>query len=134
FFFQAEDGIRDFHVTGVQTCALPISCPGRCRRVSWQGDNGFDHPVSGTLLCAGRDVPGLGGRIGCGASVRRRAEEQPGGNREDDHGRPQRFSSSFSLSVAPRAASFTLPTPFCTLPSPCRASPLASCSSFPVAS
>src|SRR5215510_13686230 len=27
FFFQAEDGIRDGHVTGVQTCALPIS-PG----------------------------------------------------------------------------------------------------------
>src|SRR5207302_8323904 len=24
FFFQAEDGIRDFHETGVQTCALPI--------------------------------------------------------------------------------------------------------------
>src|SRR5690606_40663286 len=24
FFFQAEDGIRAFHVTGVQTCALPI--------------------------------------------------------------------------------------------------------------
>src|SRR5690606_41040567 len=24
FFYQAEDGIRDFHVTGVQTCALPI--------------------------------------------------------------------------------------------------------------
>src|SRR5690606_36750289 len=29
FFFQAEDGIRDFHVTGVQTCALPISRPRR---------------------------------------------------------------------------------------------------------
>src|SRR5690606_39992595 len=28
FFFQAEDGIRDFHVTGVQTCALPISGSG----------------------------------------------------------------------------------------------------------
>src|SRR5690606_40372737 len=28
FFFQAEDGIRDFHVTGVQTCALPICTPG----------------------------------------------------------------------------------------------------------
>src|SRR2546430_7115197 len=29
FFFQAEDGIRDLTVTGVQTCALPISrgCP-----------------------------------------------------------------------------------------------------------
>src|SRR5690606_41055115 len=35
FFFQAEDGIRDFHVTGVQTCALPISwwsCQQRLRR------------------------------------------------------------------------------------------------------
>src|SRR5690606_39846849 len=28
FFFQAEDGIRDFHVTGVQTCALPICFDG----------------------------------------------------------------------------------------------------------
>src|SRR2546422_7035063 len=27
FFFKAEDGIRDVAVTGVQTCALPISCP-----------------------------------------------------------------------------------------------------------
>src|SRR5215217_8202450 len=27
FFFQAEDGIRDIGVTGVQTCALPISLP-----------------------------------------------------------------------------------------------------------
>src|SRR5215204_6642427 len=27
FFFQAEDGIRDHCVTGVQTCALPISTP-----------------------------------------------------------------------------------------------------------
>src|SRR5256885_9251728 len=26
FFFQAEDGIRDYKVTGVQTCALPILC------------------------------------------------------------------------------------------------------------
>src|SRR5438874_8063685 len=26
FFFQAEDGIRDLYVTGVQTCALPILC------------------------------------------------------------------------------------------------------------
>src|SRR5690349_9532048 len=28
FFFQAEDGIRDLYVTGVQTCALPISFEG----------------------------------------------------------------------------------------------------------
>src|SRR2546426_5198016 len=34
FFFQAEDGIRDYKVTGVQTCALPISSgPG----VRWDG-------------------------------------------------------------------------------------------------
>src|SRR5690625_4088127 len=32
-FFQAEDGIRDGHVTGVQTCALPISLPPRARQV-----------------------------------------------------------------------------------------------------
>src|SRR5206468_9284611 len=31
FFFQAEDGIRDLIVTGVQTCALPISQWPRCR-------------------------------------------------------------------------------------------------------
>src|SRR5438552_5040299 len=30
FFFQAEDGIRDDLVTGVQTCALPISSESRC--------------------------------------------------------------------------------------------------------
>src|SRR5256885_7253169 len=30
FFFQAEDGIRDYKVTGVQTCALPI-----CQGVTW---------------------------------------------------------------------------------------------------
>src|SRR5256885_3184297 len=29
FFFQAEDGIRDYKVTGVQTCALPISQQGK---------------------------------------------------------------------------------------------------------
>src|SRR5215510_15611605 len=33
FFFQAEDGIRDGHVTGVQTCALPIS--RACIARSW---------------------------------------------------------------------------------------------------
>src|SRR2546430_7165957 len=31
FFFQAEDGIRDLTVTGVQTCALPISQSERIR-------------------------------------------------------------------------------------------------------
>src|SRR3989454_3658309 len=32
FFFQAEDGIRDYKVTGVQTCALPIFLPSMRER------------------------------------------------------------------------------------------------------
>src|SRR5687768_18277890 len=32
FFFQAEDGIRDVAVTGVQTCALPISAVTEARK------------------------------------------------------------------------------------------------------
>src|SRR5690606_40954085 len=40
FFFQAEDGIRDFHVTGVQTCALPIYREGA-------GDRLLQHPLEG---------------------------------------------------------------------------------------
>src|SRR3982075_390549 len=39
FFFQAEDGIRDAPVTGVQTCALPISIPQLLRqRAQFHGD------------------------------------------------------------------------------------------------
>src|SRR5688572_31982144 len=39
FFFQAEDGIRDLTVTGVQTCALPISEEAPIR---WAADIGAD--------------------------------------------------------------------------------------------
>src|SRR3989475_8540671 len=39
FFFQAEDGIRDLTVTGVQTCALPISVVrDRARELRELGD------------------------------------------------------------------------------------------------
>src|SRR2546423_10534104 len=37
FFFQAEDGIRDKLVTGVQTCALPISKRKRGGAQRWRG-------------------------------------------------------------------------------------------------
>src|SRR5690606_39372334 len=40
FFFQAEDGIRGFHVTGVQTCALPISIQDRSAWQSFAGTDG----------------------------------------------------------------------------------------------
>src|SRR5438445_13573858 len=38
FFFQAEDGIRDIGVTGVQTCALPISGVDLLARVTVLGE------------------------------------------------------------------------------------------------
>src|ERR1022692_3896784 len=39
FFFQAEDGIRDYKVTGVQTCALSISTKGHTRlQGDWSSD------------------------------------------------------------------------------------------------
>src|SRR6266566_5265746 len=38
FFFQAEDGIRDYKVTGVQTCALPIWSAGTTRRRRLRAD------------------------------------------------------------------------------------------------
>src|SRR5687768_8358796 len=41
FFFQAEDGIRDVAVTGVQTCALPISTPHPAPPPAPQPDPGF---------------------------------------------------------------------------------------------
>src|SRR5258707_4285838 len=42
FFFQAEDGIRDIGVTGVQTCALPIF---HCRR-AFQGTTASVHAAN----------------------------------------------------------------------------------------
>src|SRR3989454_10545076 len=39
FFFQAEDGIRDYKVTGVQTCALPISVEDSPIPTVQQGDS-----------------------------------------------------------------------------------------------
>src|SRR5699024_11263471 len=49
FFFQAEDGIRDRNVTGVQTCALPIS-QLRLPRVLLAFAAGAALSVSGVLM------------------------------------------------------------------------------------
>src|SRR6266700_1034330 len=55
-FFQAEDGIRDFHVTGVQTCALPILLDGQLHGGIAQGigqamgEHAIYDPASGQLL------------------------------------------------------------------------------------
>src|SRR5690606_40004961 len=50
FFFQAEEGIRDFHVTGVQTCALPISGGsgiGMGLAAAWRERRGSGHAAEG---------------------------------------------------------------------------------------
>src|SRR2546426_3527897 len=52
FFFQAEDGIRDYKVTGVQTCALPISADAR----------GAQRPESARAV-PGRAEPALRGAL-----------------------------------------------------------------------
>src|SRR6266403_3086155 len=44
FFFQAEDGIRDLYVTGVQTCALPICRGGAVDDTAPQRRPGEDRP------------------------------------------------------------------------------------------
>src|SRR5688500_19321511 len=61
FFFQAEDGIRDYKVTGVQTCALPI-----CRRPS--------RPR--TARRPRRPTGSRRGRAAAASAARRRSEER----------------------------------------------------------
>src|SRR5215213_10325907 len=45
FFFQAEDGIRDWSVTGVQTCALPISALKLARNYHRMHGKGQKHKL-----------------------------------------------------------------------------------------
>src|SRR5437870_13699812 len=71
FFFQAEDGIRDGHVTGVQTCALPI-CQNKIDIVVPAGV--FDH------RCPARWLPEffLPGRTGMKNDETRSEERRVG--------------------------------------------------------
>src|SRR5207253_4022414 len=54
FFFQAEDGIRDGHVTGVQACALPISRRTPSWRDTWPAPAGGRRSGSGSGADCGR--------------------------------------------------------------------------------
>src|SRR5436190_19798734 len=54
FFFQAEDGIRDHCVTGVQTCALPIWSRSSCRGPTRPDGRGSRSPSS----CSRRTAAG----------------------------------------------------------------------------
>src|SRR5690606_40105419 len=77
FFFQAEDGIRDFHVTGVQTCALPISRwlrPGGRGRTAWP--NPTAHASSPSRWCTGPPARTSGARRRTSGIRPRRSEER----------------------------------------------------------
>src|SRR2546430_10418581 len=90
FFFQAEDGIRDLTVTGVQTCALPIFQP-RVNGVSillptqgatWFKDFVADASgnISGTIYST-RDITGnSNGEIECPRSEEHTSELQSQSN------------------------------------------------------
>src|SRR5256885_11802017 len=56
FFFQAEDGIRDYKVTGVQTCALPISGVELRQIIAAYDDVGVRRPVGVTRGRSGTPV------------------------------------------------------------------------------
>src|SRR2546430_5762663 len=58
FFFQAEDGIRDLTVTGVQTCALPIS-PSAVMRMAVSRPMPEAPPVTITPRLEKRPLKGL---------------------------------------------------------------------------
>src|SRR5438874_12659285 len=79
FFFQAEDGIRDLYVTGVQTCALPIS-GGHAGAAGARGAGSPGHG-GGALRGARVARPAGGGR---GAPGRR-----PGGGAPQVPARPR---------------------------------------------
>src|SRR3989442_11086825 len=65
-FFQAEDGIRDADVTGVQTCALPILAQG----IEWTVVNGQ------VLLEEGEHTGAFPGRVARSGSAATRSEER----------------------------------------------------------
>src|SRR5256886_4169496 len=79
FFFQAEDGIRDLTVTGVQTCALPISrlFPGTLGHHPSAVGHGLRFPGEGVL--------GRGAR-GDSTHERRRTNYRPHLRRGEPHG------------------------------------------------
>src|SRR5690606_40679184 len=80
--FQAEDGIRDFHVTGVQTCALPIS---------WEGLHEWLRNAIQALIqeALEAEVTELLGRV---RYQRRAAVDAPAGYR-NGYGKPRKLTT-----------------------------------------
>src|SRR2546430_17308870 len=87
FFFQAEDGIRDLTVTGVQTCALPIyelSISGYSRGIQaydflvslgeWFGQSGSEDEQAGTLMRSEERRVGKGVDLGGRRIIKKKKE------------------------------------------------------------
>src|SRR3712207_8212764 len=81
FFFQAEDGIRDIGVTGVQTCALPISASAVGAGAGRDPARGRRQSVVGVRL----RLRGLRARGGRRAGLRERPGAGAGSAARRDH-------------------------------------------------
>src|SRR5207248_8146890 len=71
FFFQAEDGIRDRTVTGVQTCALPISATA----TTWASRPARSRTESSTCTCRPARSRSEERRVGKECRTRRRRDQ-----------------------------------------------------------
>ena len=65
FFFQAEDGIRDYKVTGVQTCALPICEKNESEIPDEEESKNFWKGIWGQATEHDHDAPWKIGRASC---------------------------------------------------------------------
>src|SRR5207245_4439652 len=97
FFFQAEDGIRDATVTGVQTCALPILLPQRVnrravaaelsqRRGSIAAARQRKYHPRGQIERSEERRVGKEGRYRCGRDQKKRDRDSEGKRREGGAG------------------------------------------------
>src|SRR5437762_12857956 len=97
FFFQAEDGIRDTSVTGVQTCALPISStvvlrlewphPPGMRNMHAFGQSGVDLYVHNTYWGTATPDKDEIGRASCREEGRRRGSLYDEKRKREQRGR-----------------------------------------------
>src|SRR2546426_12661630 len=78
FFFQAEDGIRDYKVTGVQTCALPICRVPLMGRVSTRRPSSTHRKRSGDELTTTTSPKARYAANGAGLRCRRRRYSSSG--------------------------------------------------------
>src|SRR2546427_12584322 len=95
FFFQAEDGIRDLTVTGVQTCALPIWDGSGCFR---RGPSARGSPRSSSR-CRRPPAETRGG----GCSARSRSGERRGGEEGRSRGAPDHLKKKKTTGEATAA-------------------------------